>query len=97
MPRGTQQEPQEADGQKDQEAGLSRDTQGGAVTEYRGPSPKSTFFAFLLVTGHEESISAPMQDQLLGTKPYLSNPPKDPAPASVASLRVISPLLPPAY
>lgn len=36
-----------------------------------------------------ESISAPMQDQLLGTKPYLSNPPKDPAPASVTLSEVL--------
>lgn len=50
---------------------------GGGVTEHRDPSPKSTLSAFPLVAGREESISAPTQDQLLDTKPYLSNPPKD--------------------
>ena len=99
MPRGTQQEPQEADGPKDQEAGLVEAQTWGwgrGITEHRDPPPKSTLSAFPLVTGREESISVPMQDQLLDTKPYLSNPPKDPTPANAAFLRIISFLLPPA-
>lgn len=76
----------------------SRDRHGGGgVREHRDPSSKPTLSAFPLMTGREESISGPMQEQLLDTKPYLSNPPKDPTPANVASLRIISLLLPPAY